>query len=221
MARRHRTTREKYPSRRGKIAGPSEPPEFPWERQPGETDSAWAAFVVYRDDGPGERSLAKLGRKFGKNKENFERWSSTWDWVARVRAYDVFLDRKKREKDLAEVEAMRVRHIDFAMTLQGAAALALNKIVAAERAKDEKGQPLPVILSPHEVKELAELGLKVERLNRGEPESIVEDRIVPDAEPSTPRALYDYSSLTRDELRSLRTLVEKARQEGGEHGRSR
>jgi len=28
----------------------------PWERQPDETDRAWAAFRIYRDLPPGERS---------------------------------------------------------------------------------------------------------------------------------------------------------------------
>lgn len=178
--------KKKLPKR--KIVKAQAAPEHPWDRQVEETDAAWAGFVGYRDLGPAERSLVKAARNVGKHPRVFEEWSQKWDWVARCHAFDAFMDRRKREADLAEIEAMRRRHIQMAMSLQGAAALALNKIVAAEHEPlrdekgkilvDEKGKPLlgPLTLKPSEVRDLAELGVKLERLNRGEPDSIQEQR---------------------------------------------
>lgn len=163
-------------------------PEHPWERQIEETDSAWAGFVVYRDLGPAERSAAKAAKNSGKNHRLFEEWCQKWDWVARCHAFDAFMDRKKREADIAAIEEMRKRHIDFSMALQGTSALALNKIMALEKAPlrdhkgkivvDEKGKPVlgPLTLKPSEVRDLAELGVKLERLNRGEPDSIQQQK---------------------------------------------
>jgi len=37
-----------------------------WDRQPGETAKAYAAFGLYRDLGP-SRSAAKVREKYGKN----------------------------------------------------------------------------------------------------------------------------------------------------------
>jgi hypothetical protein len=190
------------------------PPEHPWERQIGETDSAWEAFAAYRDMGPGERSHGKLSQKFGKTPENFGRWSIAWQWVARCHAYDSWRDREQRKVEMEAVKDMRRRHIQMAMSFQGAAALALNKIIAAEKAvvrnADGTTSPAPLTLKPGEVKELADLGIKLERLNRGEPETITEERIVPDAEPSG-SVVHNYTRLSREELKALRGLVDKAR----------
>lgn len=201
-------------------------PEHPWDRQPQETDQAWSGFVLYRDLGPAVRTLAKAAKAASKSAPLFLDWSQRWDWVARCRAYDAYLDKKKREADEAAIVDMRRRHIDFSMALQGTAALALNKIMNAEKAPaldakgrpmlDAKGRPMlsPLTLKASEVRDLAELGVKLERLNRGEPESIAEQRVVPDAQPSGPAPLlYDWSKLSKEELRALKALTTKARHE--------
>jgi len=183
-------------------------PEHPWDRQPGEPDSSWANFLAYRDMPPAVRSQEKAAHKVGKNPQTIGCQSQRWDWVARVRACDMWKDKQTQIAEIQSIQDMRRRHIQMAMSFQGAAALALNKIIQAER----EGSALT--LKPGEVKELAELGIKIERLNRGEPETITEDRVVPDAKPSTPNILHDYTKLSRDELRELRALVTRAR-----HGR--
>lgn len=202
------------PKKPGRIKIVIPPPEHPWDRQPGETDHAWPTFVAYRDQPPGERSLAKLAQRFDKSRQFLGQWSSKWEWVARCHAYDAWRDRQARAAEAAAVKAMRERHIQMAMSFQGAAALALNKIIAAEKTLGPDGKPGPLTLKPSEVKDLAELGVKLERLNRGEPEAIVEERVVPNAEPSTPHVVHDFSGLTRDELKAMRALADKARRRG-------
>lgn len=198
MARQPRKKPEKH------IVVKDRTPESAWERQVGETGLCWEAFRTYRDMPPGERTLLKLVPIFGKCRTNFQRWSSEWDWMARCQAYDSWKDRQVRLAEIAAVRDMKTRHIQMAMSLQGAAALALNKIIAAERAGTQ------LTLKPNEVKELAELGLKIERLNRGEPSEIEVAKI----EMVRPHVVTDYSALDLQELRTLRQLTRKARNSG-------
>lgn len=206
-----------------RIAPPFPPPEHPWERQPGEGDRAWDAFTTYRDLGPGKRSLQLLVDKCHKGHSNFARWSNLWDWVARCTAFDAWMDRQARLIEIEEIRAMKRRHIEFAMSFQGAAALALNKIIEAEKRprRDANGQvvlgpdgkPLSgeLTLRPNEVKELADLGMRIERLNRGEPTEIEASKV----EIVRPSLVSDYSALSLDELRTLRDLTRKAKAGSG------
>lgn len=59
-----------------------------WERQPGETNRAYAAFTEYLKMPPHERSLARVAEKLQKTPQHIENWSRRWGWVKRVGAYD-------------------------------------------------------------------------------------------------------------------------------------
>jgi hypothetical protein len=67
-----------------------------FEQRPGESDKAFAAFSLYLSMGP-ERSLAAVGRKLGKSEGLIERWSSKFDWPARVQAHGAHLAVIERE----------------------------------------------------------------------------------------------------------------------------
>lgn len=140
-----------------------------WERQADEPPQAFAAFVAFRDIDPEDRTLAELTRRRGRRSyEQYFRMSKRHDWQARVDAYDLWVDRQRRLADVAAIRKMRERHVQLAMSLQGAGALALNKLIEAER--NTPGR----VLKPRELAELIELGTKLERISRGEPESIVQ-----------------------------------------------
>jgi len=74
-----------------------------FDRQPGEREEAFTAFRAYLDLGP-KRSLAAVGRQLGKSKALMERWSSRWNWVARVEAYTNHLF---RQADLEQQRELR------------------------------------------------------------------------------------------------------------------
>jgi len=189
-------------SKKRKVPEALAPPEHPWERQTHqrEPDAAFGGFVTYRDMGADHRSLAKVAAKLGKSTALAERWSHVWDWVVRVRAYDAWLDRETKRAEIGEVLEMRRRHIQLAMSFQGAAALALNKIIKAEK----NGEQLT--LKPSEVKELAELGVKIERLNRELPSDVTEQRVE-----QTTTVAHDYSGLSLEELLQLEKLISKTK----------
>lgn len=79
-------------------------PPAPWDRQPGETDPSWAAFVVYRDMGR-ERSIAKTAQAMDRrgSKSLMEGWSSRHAWLRRASAFDTW------QQQQLEAEARQAR----------------------------------------------------------------------------------------------------------------
>jgi hypothetical protein len=76
----------------------SAPPEavaVSFDRLPGETPKAFAAFLVYRNMGA-DRSIVKAGRKLGKNRVTLEDWSVKYCWTERAAAYDAEQARKEQ-----------------------------------------------------------------------------------------------------------------------------
>src|SRR2546423_7230516 len=67
-----------------------------FEQQPKESHKAFAAFSLYLNIGP-QRSLEAVGRKLGKSKVLMERWSSKFDWLARVQAHAAHMAIVERE----------------------------------------------------------------------------------------------------------------------------
>lgn len=103
----------------------------PWERQitntgSQEPDKAFHAFGLYRDMAPNERSLEAVtavlrarpgsdqgsgnGGRRSRVSGQVERWSKTWNWVLRARAWDDEVDRHKRLAQLEEIQVMSRRH---------------------------------------------------------------------------------------------------------------
>lgn len=137
----------------------------PWERQRGESGKAFAAFCVYRDMGA-KRSLREVCRILSRDKttvkqRHIEDWSSRWRWVERATAWDDELDRRAREAQVEEVRKMRERHVREAMSIQE---MAIRRL---------KGMD-PTELSAHDVLRYFMEGTKLERISRGEPETIQE-----------------------------------------------
>ena len=105
-----------------------------WERQEGESSVAYEAFLLYRNMGhetEGEkkkRRLASVAEKLGKSLKLMERWSFTWDWVERARAYDNELQRISMEETREAVRKMLKDHMKMAQALQKKAMTALLRL---------------------------------------------------------------------------------------------
>jgi len=85
-----------------------------FEQQRKESDKAFAAFSVYLSQGP-ERSLAKTAVKLGRSKVLMEKWSSKFDWPARVAAYNSHMALVERE---AAEAITREKGVDWAKRYQ-------------------------------------------------------------------------------------------------------
>jgi hypothetical protein len=85
-----------------------------FERQPKESEKAFAAFSLYLSLGP-ERSLAKVAAKLSRSKVMMEKWSRRFEWQARLVAYAAHMALVAREA----AEAMtREKGVDWARRYQ-------------------------------------------------------------------------------------------------------
>ena len=69
---------------------------LPFEKQPRESEKAFAAFSLYLSLGP-QRSLETVAQKFAKSSRLLKRWSVKYDWQARVAAHSAHLAVVERE----------------------------------------------------------------------------------------------------------------------------
>ena len=127
----------------------------PWERQPGETAKAYAAFLLYRDLPAIDRSVAAA--REGQQKDNkgtvrqWNGWSMNNGWVNRAAEHDSDLASRRRERMAKELE----RAQDDTVTLARAA---LAKV--AERIQEMDPDELAAGQIPSALRTLVELEFK-------------------------------------------------------------
>jgi len=138
-----------------------------WERQPGESTKAYAAFCVFRDLGT-ERSLEKAGQMLDKPRTRkwLGEWSAKYKWVERAKAYDDYVEKLKRKEKEKAIKEMGERQARIAMAFQ-------EKIIERLQSID------PAELTPTELARWFDVAAKIERLNRGEPTEIGKQEVMP------------------------------------------
>ena len=127
----------------------------PWERQPGETAKAYAAFLHYRDLPAIDRSVAAARERHQRDTKGTLRqwkgWSMRNDWVNRAAEHDSDLASRRRERMAKELE----RAQDDAVVLIRSA---LDKV--RERIEGMDAEELAAEQIPAALKTLFELELK-------------------------------------------------------------
>ena len=143
-----------------------------WERQKSESSKAYAAFCSYRDMGV-SRSLVKIvNTVYGESTEGkpsanlrqLSTWSSKYGWVARVEAYDVYLEAKSRKEHEMAIQKMATEHAEAAVITRSKAMERIGLI--GEKELNE--------LTPKEALEYLKVAAELERKSRGAPDQIVE-----------------------------------------------
>ena len=82
-------------------------PEHLWERQPGESEKAFAAFRVGLEMGP-KRSLAAVAQECTRHVSLIKRWASRWEWTRRFAAYaDSLAAKTDKQTAVAVVQVAR------------------------------------------------------------------------------------------------------------------
>lgn len=137
----------------------------PWERQPHETVKAYDAFCHYRDLDPYSRTVAAVARSLGQTGEYLRQVARKWRWVERAAAWDEERDRASRMAEIRALRQMRERHLLLAEALQSGASERLLQM-------QQPGQGFST-LSPSEVRQWVEAGIRLERQARGEPDLTV------------------------------------------------
>jgi hypothetical protein len=86
---------------------------LPFERQPGETDAAWAAFEVYRDLPASGRSVDAAWRTAKGRKtrppQHWREWSRNYSWADRAADWDREVDEEARQANLRLIVEARKR----------------------------------------------------------------------------------------------------------------
>lgn len=144
---------------------------LPWEQQPRETSTAFEAFDIYRQLGPQARSVSATAERLSKSVTTLKRWTMRWSWRERAIAWDMHLAEAARQAELDAVRDMRQREVNLGMAMQAIGGARLQELADVI----ERGE-VPE-LSVNEARQLVDVGLKLERRARGEPETITESRV--------------------------------------------
>ena len=116
-----------------------------WERLPGETDKAWAAFQVYRDlplfgEKSTRRTLVNAARILDySDDQQLAKWSSKNSWVDRTRGYDAHLGHNAltiREAALSEYQQAVVASLGMQLIM---ADEIINRSLAAMKRELDEG----------------------------------------------------------------------------------
>lgn len=164
-----------------------------WDQQSIESSLAFGRFVQYRDMGAA-RSLRKLAHDLELNPSTLAEISKKYQWQERVAAFDAYIDKASQHNQIAQVKAMKRRHLALALRAQKLAANGLKKLI--HNMDDER---FIRKLSPEGLSKILDTGCRLERLNRDEPEQNIEIT-----------KAYNYDNLTIEECVQLRDLIAKA-----------
>lgn len=138
-------------------------PENPWDRIPGETPRQFQKFCAYRDQilsadkelRSRQRNIKALAKDIGFSVDHLRKLSAKNNWVDRCAAYDAYLDEQIRIQNEKEIIKMRKDHALLASQMIKKAAKRLLTIPEDE-------------IAAAEIVRLVDVGVKIERLSRGE-----------------------------------------------------
>jgi hypothetical protein len=182
----------------------------PWERLPGETARAFAAFVLYRDAGP-TRSLVgayrtSAGRPevVGKALPGYWReWARANQWQERAAAWDREQDRLARRRQVDAVRQMNERQAGAGVTLQARSLAVLARLLPTQKELDAAeadgaNAALERVLArvtPSELLRALDLGTKTERLSRGEATEVTDQHVRASIRPMSDDEARAYAGL--------------------------
>ena len=141
-----------------------------WERMPGESVRHYEYFCAYRDmryipaanaddvpklDLNRERSVRKLAQQLGVAKRTIGDLCSRFNWVSRCDAYDLHILRRQRNKNEDRILKMRENHAAVGEQLWKRG---LRRLLSLSDDEIEAGDMVRMV----------DIGVKVERLSRGE-----------------------------------------------------
>lgn len=178
----------------------------PWARQSGEPLEAFQWFTVYRD--MPQRSILETARISGKSSKCLHRYATEYQWQIRAIAWDNEIERRMQNAEVSKLVEMKNRQIQLGIgmqTIAGKELLALQNIIKRqeERAK-VTNTSRPPYLSARDIKLFVEAGAALERLNRGQADSIVEIKAPSDG----------LDLLSKEDLRTYRELLLKMQGNG-------
>ncbi len=139
------------------------------------------------------RSLRKLASDLELNLSTIAEISTKNGWQDRVTAFDAYIDKASQHNQIVQVKAMKRRQIALALRAQRVAERGLKRLLR-DLSEEEVSKIRPEALS-----KILDIGCRLERLNRDEPERNLE--VVQS---------QNYEKLSLEECEMLRKLHAKA-----------
>lgn len=130
-------------------------PRQPWDRQPGESDASWSAFVYFRDMGPDIRSVPCISRDLGHATTTVHKWSIKFNWRERSAAWDLHCDQIHQVAFENEVKLMAERHARLAVSMQDLGGQRIGQFTESPILQAE--------LTARDAIALIDTGIKIER----------------------------------------------------------
>jgi hypothetical protein len=134
-----------------------------WDRQPDETPKAYAAFRLYYEMPPGERSLAKVSAALGHASDSVvEKWSSHNGWRERVAAYDDYIANTALEIRVAGLTEFQ-QYVQQTETQHAAALDAIYGLVLRHKLEGvQNGEPIDL----KDMQRLVSIAIDISSLKR-------------------------------------------------------
>jgi len=174
-----------------------------WERQPGETPGQYLWFTRYREARLEGRSIAdvrqKNGMKPGYDKV-LRKWSAENRWVFRIEAYRDFLEAKKAEQRLKDIEEMNDRQSSYGRLLQQ---------FAMQMVTDKKISEGGLKLTLDQVARWVEVGARIERTARGASTEIRADAELPEETRKRIESIYSDAMTELGEVKPSEDCLEQ------------
>lgn len=167
-----------------------------WDQQRSESPKSFGRFALYRDMGA-NRSLRKLAKDLDLNLSTLAEMSKRDRWQERAAAFDAYIDKAVQFNQLNWLKAMKSRQINLALKAQELAQKGLAILLRSF--DDEKMNNI----RPEGLSRLLEIGCRLERLNRDQPEHNMEVS-----------QTTNFDNLTIEEIETFRSLLIKAQ---GQH----
>lgn len=133
-----------------------------WDRQPGETPTAYSRFLEYRDLRPSERTYAQVAESSGKSARTIKQMGAAHRWRDRAAAWDAHADTQRRQR-LAEQDE------EMGRAVMQAARAATAVLLTSIRDIKDSGAPL----EPKDVPRWVEAVERLRRIALDRPEQIV------------------------------------------------
>lgn len=163
-----------------------------WDHQQNESPKSFGRFALYRDMGT-DRSLRKLAKDLDLNLSTLAEISKRDNWQERAAAFDAYIDKASQFNQLSHLKAMKSRQIALALKAQEFAQKGLEILMRSF--DDERINNI----RPEGLSRLLEIGCRLERLNRDQPEQSMEVS-----------QTTNFDNLTIQEVETFRSLLLKS-----------
>jgi hypothetical protein len=99
-----------------------------WDRQANESLKSFMLFRVYRDLGL-NRSIKEACERTGRKFSYALKLATQYKWRERAEAYELFLDKKRQQIKMKEIDEMNKRHSNHSQAIENALIVPVEKFI--------------------------------------------------------------------------------------------